>query len=89
MLLRKMRHIAYMAAALGMLLYALPRLDFTGAWDAATVFGLVWCAFALIVIAANLNEVLFINEERRKQLDRIKRAKLAVWEHKMAQRGKG
>ncbi|QAY68273.1 hypothetical protein ET464_00580 [Paenibacillus protaetiae] len=71
-----------------MLIYAVPRLDFSGAWDAAQLFGVVWCAFALLVIAANINEILLVNEARRRQLDRIKRAKFAVWERKQAVRSR-
>lgn len=89
MLLRKMRHAAYLAAALGMLLYAVPRLDLGGAWDMADAFGVVWCAFALLVAAANLHEILLVDERTRQRLDRVKRAKYAALERRIARGSRG
>ncbi|MFD1957596.1 hypothetical protein ACFSL6_26350 [Paenibacillus thailandensis] len=89
MLLRKLRHAVYLIASLGMLVYAIPRLEFGGAWDMADVFGVVWCVFALLVIAANLNEILLVDEQKRKQLERIKRAKYAAIERRAARGARG
>nr|WP_090671560.1 hypothetical protein [Paenibacillus tianmuensis] len=74
-MLKGTRHIMGLALALGMMLYAVPRLDFSGGWTLASVFGAGWIAFALLVIAAHLHELLGVEEETKRELLKIKRMK--------------
>ncbi|SDT27684.1 hypothetical protein SAMN05444162_3646 [Paenibacillaceae bacterium GAS479] len=73
MRLGKWKHGIYMLAALGMLAYALPRLELDSAWTAATVFGVLWSALALLVIAANLRVLISDRERERKRISAIRR----------------
>lgn len=79
----KGRHVLYLLIALAMLVYGLPKLQFSAPWDWTSVFGMIWIGFALVVIAAHLNVLLLINEEKRRELDRIKRAKNRAWEQRL------
>ncbi|MCM3747986.1 hypothetical protein M3223_11550 [Paenibacillus pasadenensis] len=69
----KWKHGLYLLAALGMLAYALPRLELSSAWTAATVFGVLWSALALLVIAANLRVLLTDRERERRRISAIRR----------------
>lgn len=69
----KWKHGLYLLAALGMLVYALPRLELNSAWTAATVFGVLWSALALLVIAANLRVLLTDRERERRRISAIRR----------------
>jgi len=79
----KGRSFIYLAAALAMLAYALPRLELDAPWSLMSVFGLVWIGFALLIITANVHALFFITEEQRKELARIKRTKAMLWERKL------
>ena len=81
----KGRHILYLLIALAMLAYALPRLELSPPWNLMSVFGLVWILFALIIITAHVN-ALVMNDAKRKELARIKRAKALLWEQKLVQK---
>ncbi|GLX69602.1 hypothetical protein [Paenibacillus glycanilyticus] len=81
----KARHIIYLTAALAMLFYGVPKLELNGPWNAVTIFGVVWTLFALVVIAAHLNALLWMNEQKKKQLERIKQAKRNNWERRLQQ----
>jgi hypothetical protein len=80
------RHYLYLILSLVMLAIALPRINVGQGWTWESVFGLVWVAFALLVITAHLHGLLKVNKETRRQLDRIRRAKAAVWQRKLQQR---
>jgi len=82
MLAGKGRHVLYLLIALAMLVYAFPRLELNAPWSLMSVFGLVWILFSLIIITSHVN-ALFMNDERRKELARIKRAKAVLWEQKL------
>ncbi|TBL75175.1 hypothetical protein [Paenibacillus thalictri] len=80
------KHIVYMAIALGMLFYAIPKLDIGQGMTLPTVFGVIWICFALLIIAAHLHEILGVDEEARKEHSRIKRMK--KWQLEQLIRGK-
>jgi hypothetical protein len=80
------RHVLYLLLALAMLVYALPRLELGDPLSVSSVFGYIWVALALLVVTANVNELLLMDEEKRKELARIKRAKYVLMERKMMQR---
>ncbi|MFF2480617.1 hypothetical protein [Paenibacillus sp. NPDC058071] len=85
----KGRHVLYLFAAVGMLVYAVPEVKLGAPWALENIFGAVWILFALLVIAANFNAVLLINEEKSKELERIKRAKKRAWEHRLEKAASG
>ncbi|WP_127531146.1 hypothetical protein [Paenibacillus kobensis] len=81
----KFRHVLYLAVALAMVLYALPRIEFEQSWTFVTVFGVVWLALALVIISAQLYMLFGVNEAARRQLAQIKRERRASWERRLQQ----
>ncbi|MDQ8739194.1 hypothetical protein [Paenibacillus sp. LHD-38] len=81
----KGRHVLYLLIALAMLVYAFPRLELSAPWSLMSVFGLVWLAFASLIVIANVN-ALVMSEEKRRELARIKKAKAQFWEQKLLQK---
>jgi hypothetical protein len=69
------RNIIYISIALGMLLYAVPRLPMGTGLNAASLFGVFWVCFALLIIAAHLHQILGVDEETKQELKRIKKFK--------------
>lgn len=67
--------VIWMGLALGMLAYAVPRLELGSGWTAANAFGIAWIAFALLVVAAHLHELLGVEEEKKRELLKVKRMK--------------
>jgi len=61
-----------LSLALGMMIYAVPKLDIGGGWTLPTVFGAIWICFALVIVAAHLHEILGVDEEQRREIKRIK-----------------
>ncbi|PLT47027.1 hypothetical protein NYE40_17405 [Paenibacillus sp. FSL W8-1187] len=84
--MRKWKHGIYLLAALGMLVYALPRLELSGAWTAATVFGIMWSALAMLVIAANLRALASDRERERRRIAAIRRQQAYSREQAAARR---
>jgi len=82
-LVKDAKRLVYLAAALGMLLYAVPRLDISGGWTAQTVFSVVWIGFALLLVAAQLHFILGVDEEMKDELKRIRQVRrgemMRVW----------
>ncbi|MNJ42286.1 hypothetical protein D3C77_372500 [compost metagenome] len=74
--------------ALAMLVYALPMISFTSGMTVVSVFGMVWAAFAFLVIGAHLYYLLGVNEEKERALDAIRREKVRQWQHKLVDEGK-
>ncbi|SFE22520.1 hypothetical protein SAMN05216378_2793 [Paenibacillus catalpae] len=79
----KAKHVIYLVVALAMLFIGVSRLELNGPWNAVTIFGVVWTLFALVVIAAHLNALLWMNEQKKKELDRIKQMKRNTWERRL------
>ncbi|TLS51062.1 hypothetical protein FE782_16875 [Paenibacillus antri] len=67
------KHILYMSAALGMLIYAVPRLSIGEGWTLPTIFSALWLLFALAIVASHLHAILRVDEEMDAQLDRVKK----------------
>lgn len=59
--------------SLGLLLYAVPRLEIGGGWTPGTMFGVAWICLMLLIIAAYLHEMLGVDEETRERLRHVKR----------------
>ncbi|NGM83062.1 hypothetical protein G5B47_11615 [Paenibacillus sp. 7124] len=83
----KFKHVVYLVLALVMLLYALPELSWAGSTP-VFVFGAVWVAFALLVIAAHLHFILGVDEEKQKRLEAVRKAKLDMWQGKWSEEGR-
>ncbi|HEY4389983.1 MAG TPA: hypothetical protein VGN02_01395 [Paenibacillus sp.] len=78
----KWKHAMYLILALAMLVYAIPLIKFQPGGDLVSWFGIVWAAFALLVIGAHLHFLLGVNEEKQRALDAARRAKLSEWQNK-------
>lgn len=68
----KLKNIAYLSIAVGMLVYAVPRLFIIQSLSSMqNVFSIVWLLVAILIIAAHLHELFGVDGETRKELDRI------------------
>ena len=81
--LKKTKHVIYLLIALSMLVIALPRISFAGGMDWVNIFGIVWVLFSLLIVGAHLHFILGVDEEKKRALDAIRRAKLRQWEMKL------
>ncbi|GIP33693.1 hypothetical protein [Paenibacillus sp. J2TS4] len=81
------KNVIYLSLALGMLMYAVPQLEIGGGWTLPTVFSIVWIGFALLIIGAQLHDILRVDEETRKELTAIKQMKR--WKLQQRLQGKG
>jgi hypothetical protein len=70
---KEWKSVAYMSLALGMLIYAVPRLEIGQGFSFPTVFGIVWIGFALLVVAAHLHRILGVDEETKKEMERVRK----------------
>ncbi|MCT2197478.1 hypothetical protein M3G15_20400 [Paenibacillus sp. p3-SID1389] len=84
----KWKHAVYLILALAMLVYALPMISFEPGAGWVSVFGAVWAGFAFLVIGAHLHFLLGVNEEKQRELDRIRREKYREWELQWGADGK-
>lgn len=73
--LKGMKSVMYMGLALGMLFYAVPRLDIRSGLTLPTVFGVIWVLFALMIVAAHLHELIGVDERKKQEIGRVKRMK--------------
>lgn len=80
------KHVLSIGAALAMLVIVLPTLSFQGGWTPALWFGIVWSAFALLIIAAHLHRLLRVDEETERDLQRIKQEKMRRWEERLSRK---
>lgn len=64
-------------AALGLLVYAAPRLETGNGLTTPTIFGVVWLSFALLIIAAQLHFILGVDKEMGQNPARVQ--KLRRW----------
>lgn len=81
--LKKTKHVIYLLIALSMLVIALPRISFAGGLDWVNIFGIVWVLFSLLIVGAHLHFILGVDEEKKRALEAIRRAKLRQWEMKL------
>ena len=71
--MKEWKSVAYMSLALGMLIYAVPRIEMGQGFTLPTVFGIIWIGFALLVVAAHLHRILGVDEETKKEMARIRK----------------
>ncbi|MNP51804.1 hypothetical protein D3C76_1461520 [compost metagenome] len=81
--LKKAKHVIYLLIALSMLVIALPRISFAGGMDWVNIFGIVWVLFSLLIVGAHLHFILGVDEEKKRALEDVRRAKLRQWEMKL------
>ncbi|MFD3257884.1 hypothetical protein ACE3MQ_04645 [Paenibacillus lentus] len=79
----KWKHAVYLILALGMLIYALPLISFNPDTGWLSLFGIVWAAFAFMIVGAHLHFLLGVNEEKQRALEAVRRAKLREWQGKL------
>lgn len=79
----KAKHVIYLLIALSMLVIALPRISFAGGMDWVNIFGIVWVLFSLLIVGAHLHFILGVDEEKKRALEAVRRAKLRQWEMKL------
>jgi hypothetical protein len=60
--LKEIKSAFYLLLSLGMLAYAVPRLEVGRGLEPATLFGAAWISMALLLIAAHLRIVLRVDE---------------------------
>ena len=85
--MREIKRLVFLAIALGMLLYAVPRLEVGADWTAQSVFAAVWIGFALLFVAAQLHFILGVDQEMRQELQRVKQEKRRQLERAFAGQG--
>lgn len=56
------KNVLYLSGAIGMLIYALPRLEIGQGFTHPTLFGIAWIAMALLIVASHLRIVLRVDE---------------------------
>jgi hypothetical protein len=81
-----LKNVIYMSLVLGMLSYAVPRLELGQGISAGAIFGAVWIGLALLIVAAHLHEILGVDQETRRELSRIDRMK--KWQLEQSLQGK-
>ncbi|MBP2002546.1 hypothetical protein J2Z69_003632 [Paenibacillus shirakamiensis] len=81
----KGKHVLYLIAALGMLMYALPLISIRPEAGWVSIFGWVWAAFAFLVIGAHLHFLLGVDADKQRALDQVRKAKLQEWQKKWSQ----
>ncbi|MBG9737061.1 hypothetical protein M5X06_26530 [Paenibacillus alvei] len=69
------KHVISIILVVAMLIYVLPTLNFKEGWTPSSTFGVVWIAFALLIVAAHLHRLLRVDEEMEQRLRKIKREK--------------
>jgi|HigsolmetaGSP11D_1036233.scaffolds.fasta_scaffold01553_8 hypothetical protein len=74
-MVRRKRTVLYFLIALGMLIYAAPRLPIGGGWTVETIFGVAWICMALLIIAGQLHELFGVDEKTEQEIRAIRRFK--------------
>ena len=80
------KNVIGLSLILGMFIYAVPQLRIGEGWTLPTIFGVSWLAFALIIIAAHLHDIIGVGEETRMELKKVDRMKR--WQMEQRLRGR-
>ncbi len=84
--MKDMKSVIGLSLALGMVIYAVPRLEIGQGYALPAVFGIVWLALMLLIIAAHLHRLLGVDEETRREMAKVK--KFQRWKLEQAIRAK-
>ncbi|OGX68434.1 MAG: hypothetical protein A2189_06955 [Paenibacillus sp. RIFOXYA1_FULL_44_5] len=69
------KNVIFLGIALGMMIYAIPRLEVGQGLTQSSIFSVIWISFALLVISSNLHYMIGVDKESRMELDKVKRMK--------------
>lgn len=86
--MKGLKNIAYLSIAAGMIVYAVPRLDMGQGMTPPTIFGIVWLAMALLIVASHLHQLMGVEEETKQELERIKKYRRWKIEKYLTNKGK-
>ncbi|MFS1511806.1 hypothetical protein VQL36_05125 [Chengkuizengella sp. SCS-71B] len=70
--MKGIKPIFSLSLAVGLLIFAIPRLEVGQGWTLPTIFAVVWIGMVLLIIAAHLHEVLGVDEETKKEMRKVK-----------------
>jgi hypothetical protein len=73
--MKTLSHLIFGFIALGMLIYAVPKLHVGEGLTLPTVFAIVWLCLAITVIASHLHEILRVDTRAPKELKQIKQVR--------------
>ncbi|MFD0620305.1 MULTISPECIES: hypothetical protein [Paenibacillus] len=79
------KSVIYLGVALGMLLFAWPKLHLLLSWSAGTVFVYVWLLFAFLIILSQLHYLLLSSEQQEEKIQRLRRYRRLQWQQKLSQ----
>ncbi len=69
------KRLFYLIITLAIVFYALPIIPISSQQVLPKMFSIVWIAFALLIIGAQLNSLLDLDEKKRKDLIKLERYK--------------
>ncbi|WP_314586932.1 hypothetical protein [Paenibacillus terrigena] len=78
------KSVIYLGVALGMLLFAWPKLHLLLSWSAGTVFVYVWLLFAFLIILSQLHYLLLTSEQQEEKIQRLRRYRRLQWQQKLS-----
>lgn len=84
--MKGIKNIIGLSVATGMLIFAVPRLQVGEGWTAPTLFAICWLSVTLLIIAAHLHEIIGVDEEKKRELEQLKRYR--KWKAETAVRAK-
>ncbi|OPA80869.1 hypothetical protein BVG16_00520 [Paenibacillus selenitireducens] len=79
------KSVIYLGIALGMLLFAWPKLNVLLSWSQGTAFVIAWLVLALLIIASQLHFLLIASEKQEAKIQRLRRYRRLQWQQKMTQ----
>ena len=79
------KSVIYLGVALGMLLFAWPKLHLLLSWSAGTAFVYVWLLFAFLIILSQLHYLLLSSEQQEEKIQRLRRYRRLQWQQKLSQ----
>lgn len=77
------KSILYLILSLTVVFYALPRIPLIHTQFEAQLFSGIWLVFALLILGAHLDQLLGLDEEKRKRLQRLKHVRLREKEQEL------
>lgn len=79
------KSVMYLGIALGMLLFAWPKLNVLLSWSQGSLFVIAWLGLALLIIASQLHFLLIASEKQEAKIQRLRRYRRLQWQQKISQ----